>query len=74
MYNGSSNWILTHEKVNSGFTQTNKFNITIGNKFDFYITYEDQTKNAEKDAKYVTLSQTLIEGNGVMILLKLDKK
>lgn len=74
LYSGSDNWILSFEKVNSGFTQVNRFKLVIGNTFYFDLAFEDQTSNAEKDATYVTLTETPTEGNRVMIMLRLDKK
>ena len=73
LYSGTDNWILSFEKVNSGFTQVNKFTLSIGNKFDFDLTFEDQTSNAEKDAKFINLAETPTSGKGVMIMLRLDK-
>lgn len=73
-YSGSNSWTLSVDRVNEGFTKTNKWTLNIGE--DAYdVQFEDQTKNAEKKAENIQLTQwPKTSGLGVGLVLKLKKK
>jgi len=74
LYIGSAPWNLTAEKVNEGFTRVNKFTLTIEDHFLFDVQFEDNTKNAEKNAKKMTLIEAPTSGFGVLIEMLLEKR
>jgi hypothetical protein len=73
-YSGNELWNLEFERVNSGFTKTNKFTLNIGTEFIFDVSFEDETKNAEKNAKNATFKQDPDFDNEVMVVLMLNKR
>lgn len=74
LFSGNGSWVLELEKVNQGFTKVNKFTLTIEGHFEFDVAFEDQTKNAEKNAKELTFMEYPTSGFGVGIELKLEKE
>ena len=74
-YNGISSWNLDYEKVNSGFFKVPKFTLDISDQFLFDVIFEDNTKNAEKNATTVTfIENPTNDGFGIQIQLSLEKK
>ena len=73
-YAGNEPWNLAFEKVNAGFTRANKFTLTIGAEFIFDVSFEDATKNAEKNATNATFEQSPDFDNEVLIVLIMNKK
>ena len=73
-YTNSSSWNLDYEKVNSGFTKVPKFTLEINDQFLFDVVFEDNTKNAEKNAKTMTFTETPTDGFGVSIEISLEKR
>lgn len=69
---GNETWEFKTEKVNAGFTRVNKHTLTIGNAYLFDVTFEDATKNAEKNAKTITFvkAPTTQKPYGISLLLK----
>jgi|GEM_PF-832205 hypothetical protein len=72
-YNGSSIWFLKSEKINAGFTRVNQHTLTLTDNFIFDVTFEDDTKNAEKNAKKMTLTKNPIPNNSILIMISLEK-
>jgi hypothetical protein len=72
-YNGNTSWFLTSEKINSGFTRVNQHTLTLTDKFVFEVTFEDATKNAEKNAKKMTFAKNPIPNDAIFIMLSLEK-
>lgn len=71
---GRGNWILEACKVRVGFFRTTEFSLEIQNHFLFDVQFEDGTRNSEKNAKYITLSQYPTEpGPGMFLELMLEK-
>jgi hypothetical protein len=58
LYSETTTWQLETEKVNSGFTKVRVFTLVLANGQTYECIYGDQTKNAEKDANEITLSNT----------------
>lgn len=74
-YNGIGIWQLELAKVNSGFTKTNQWTLTIADDLIFDVRFEDSTKNAEKDASSMELDNwPKVSGKGVAIFIKLQKQ
>lgn len=74
LFTGDGSWTLDLEKVNAGFFKVNQFTLSIEDQFLFDVTFEDDTKNAEKKATNITLVETPTNGFGVSIELFLEKK
>lgn len=74
LYTGNTAWNLAYERVNSGFVKVPKYTLTIENRFIFDAFFEDGTKNAEKNAKEMRLTQIPANGDQVVIELKLVKR
>jgi hypothetical protein len=74
LYSGSGNWDISAERVNSGFTKVTRFTLDIGNDFLFEAVFEDATKNSEKNATEVSLTETPTSGYGVLIQMILEKR
>lgn len=72
-YTGNANWNLVTERVNSGFTRTNKHTLTIRENFIFDVTFEDATRNSEKNATEMTFVKTATLDDAVFIEMKLRK-
>jgi len=73
LYQGADRWYLTSEKVNQGFFRVNEFTLVIENHFTFRCRFEDETKNAEKDATQITLANELVSDRTIFYELMLDK-
>lgn len=73
LFTGTASWQLDLEKVRSGFFRENKFTLTIEDHFLFDVSFEDSTRNAEKDAKSVTFLERPSSGFGVLIEMALEK-
>ena len=73
-FNGIEPYTLKTEKVNAGFTRATNHTLTINDKFVFNVTFEDGTKNAEKNAKEMILVQSTTVEQPVFVELKLKKK
>ncbi len=64
LYSETTTWQLETEKVNSGFTKVRVFTLLLANGQTYECVFGDQTKNAEKDANEITLSNTgLVDSN-----------
>lgn len=73
LFTGIATWQLELEKVRSGFFRENKFTLTIEDHFLFDVSFEDSTRNAEKEAKSVTFLERPSSGFGVLIEMALEK-
>ena len=74
LYAGKAAWHLDLKKVNQGFFRTNEFTLTIEDYFLLDVTFEDGTRNSEKNANRVTFIETPTTGFGVLIEMLLEKK
>lgn len=70
---GSSNWTLESEKVNAGFTRVLEFTLDIEDNFLFEVEFENQTKNAEKEATNVRFRENATGPSELLIELTLEK-
>ncbi len=66
LYQGAERWHLSKTRVNEGFFKVNLFTLQIGDTFTFECEFEDQTKNSEKNARYITLRTKPEETNEVV--------
>ncbi len=73
VYSGDGEWDLHVEKVNSGFTKTNKWTLVIANDFIFDVIFDDETSNSEKDANAMEFTE-YENVNGNYFHMELDKK
>ncbi|MEO9512982.1 MAG: hypothetical protein ABJN84_07430 [Flavobacteriaceae bacterium] len=73
LYAGSAVWKLDLEKVRSGFFRSNAFSLFIEDNFVFDAQFGDATRNAEKKATVLSLSELPMEGPGVAIVMELTK-
>lgn len=73
-YAGNENWVLQHERVNSGFFKVSKFTLTIENQFVFDVLFEDGTNNAELKARNISFLEIPMEKTDVLIGMELDKR
>lgn len=75
VFSGDGNWELKLEKVNTGFFKTNKWTLIIADDFVFDVTFEDATKNSEKNAKVAEFrSWPTTSGKGVAFFMSLKKQ
>lgn len=74
LFSGNQGWSLTYERVNSGFVRVPKYTLTIGTEFIFDVFFEDGTRNAEKNAKLITLTQIPALSDQLMMTLTLRKE
>lgn len=74
LFTGSMAWNLAFEKVNSGFTRTNQFTLNIEDEFLFNVSFEDDTKNSEKDATNIDLIQNREGDSELLIEMSLEKR
>lgn len=61
LYQGRERWHLENTRENQGFFKVNRFTLLIDGTFTFKCEFEDQTKNAEQNAKNITLRTKLEE-------------
>jgi len=54
LYEADSNWKLSREKVNAGFTKAEQYKLNFDNK-NYICRFGDETKDAEKKATELTL-------------------
>ncbi|MDP5120941.1 MAG: hypothetical protein NWQ46_05070 [Spirosomaceae bacterium] len=73
-FSGIEPWELSTKKVNAGFTRVNAHTLTIGDKFIFDVTFEDDTKNAERKATSMTFIKNPTEEKPIFIQTALLKK
>jgi len=70
----NEDWILSSRKENSGFTKVTVFTLAMA-QYDFDCVFEDDTKNAEKNAENISLH---FETDGIgpfsTIDIKLEKE
>lgn len=72
---GSSPWRLSLKKQREGFFRVNDFTLKLENFLDFKVNFEDQTRNAEKDAREIELIQDVGPNPNVdYLILKLNKQ
>ena len=74
LYSGSKSWNLELEKIREGFSKVNDFTLSIEDDFLFDVTFEDGTKNSEKNAKRATFEEWPTSGFGVGINMILEKR
>jgi hypothetical protein len=74
LYAAKAAWSLDLEKVRSGFTRENDFTLTIEDHFLLEVSFEDETRNAEKNASNMTFIETPVSGFGALIEMTLEKK
>ena len=74
IYTGTESWNITAKKVREGFIRVTEFKLTIENQFLFEVTFEDATKNSEKDAKSVIFVEQPPIGLGVLIEISSEKR
>jgi len=71
LYEDSSDWDLTRQKVNVGFTKAEQYTLTFDNK-SYRCRFGDETKDAEKKATELTLqfeTEAIGSYNAVMFWL-----
>lgn len=73
-YAGNVAWVLELEKVRSGFSRENQFTLTVEDRFVFNVSFEDETRNAEKDATTTAFVTIPEEGSSVFLELSLEKR
>lgn len=73
-YAGNMSWILELEKVRSGFSRENQFTLTVEDRFVFNVSFEDETRNAEKDATTTAFVTIPEEGSSVFVEMSLEKR
>jgi len=72
---GSTPWLLTLDKERQGFYRTNSFTLKLESFLDFKVNFEDQTRNAEKDAREIELIEDVgLNPNVDYLILKLNKQ
>jgi len=72
---GDFEWALTLEKVNEGFVKTNNWVLDLGPSLSYALTFENDTKNSERDAHEITLFMEPQEiGPGMIVELILEKQ
>ncbi|MFK7923175.1 MAG: hypothetical protein AB8H47_14525 [Bacteroidia bacterium] len=74
LFTGSMAWDLTFEKVNAGFTRANQFTLSIGEEYLFDVSFEDETKNSEKEATSLQLTDKREGDYEVFIKMSLEKR
>lgn len=74
LFSGSSIWDLNMERVNAGFVKVPEFTLTIEEQFLFIVAFEDETKNAEKDAMEITFAGQPIGNSRVFMEISLEKR
>ena len=75
LVSGEGAWELKLAEVNQGFFKVNEWTLIIGEDFVFDVRFEDETKNAEKNANSVEFDNwPKSSGNGVAFFLKLEKQ
>ncbi len=74
LFEGTSAWTLDLERVNAGFNKVNKFTLSMEDQFLFDVTFEDDTKNAEKDAQSMTLREEPTSASPIYIEVFLRKE
>lgn len=73
-YVGNVSWILELKKVRSGFSRENQFTLTLENRFVFDVSFEDETRNAEKDATTTAFITIPGEESSVFVEMSLEKR
>lgn len=73
-FSGIEPWTLTTKKVNAGFTRVNAHTLTIGDKFIFNVTFEDDAKNAERKATSMKFTNAPTINVPIFIQTTLNKK
>ena len=74
LFVGRMAWDLAFEKVNAGFTRTNQYTLSIEDQFLFDVSFEDNTKNSEKDATNLQLVENREGDSQVLIEMSLEKR
>ena len=74
LYTGSSTWELHLAKVQSGFFRVNEFTLEIDGEFTYDVTFEDATRNAERNANSLTFIEEQFGDPGVLIEMILEKQ
>lgn len=74
LYTGIGPWDLELEKVQEGFSKSNRFTLTIEDHFLFDVSLGNGTRNAEKNARNATFVESPSSGFGVLIEISLEKK
>ncbi|GAB5539220.1 MAG: hypothetical protein Salg2KO_13230 [Salibacteraceae bacterium] len=74
MHLGTANWYLEAVKVNDGFTRVNQYNLTIENRFDFDVQFEDGTKNSQHKASNAELLQMPTSTDEELLIFTLEKQ
>lgn len=75
LYAGKAAWNLDLEKVRQGFSRGNEFTLTIEDYFILDVSFENGTRNSEKNANSMTFIETpTTTGFGVAIEMSLEKK
>ncbi|MEM6345055.1 MAG: hypothetical protein AAF927_14285 [Bacteroidota bacterium] len=73
LFAASTPWTLSADKVREGFFRVPAFALSIENSFDFDVQFENETKNAERDADNVRFVSNLEEDSAVYIEMSLEK-
>lgn len=72
LYTGNGSWDLESERVRTGFSTAPEFTLSLENDVQYKVEFEDQTRNAEKNAEKVRFIEE--PKNGLFILLELNKQ
>lgn len=73
-YAGHVAWVLDLEKVRSGFSRENQFTMRIEDRFLFDVSFEDETRNAEKEARAVSFIEILESEVRLLVEMALEKR
>lgn len=74
LYSGNTTWDLDVDKQNAGFFRETVFTLSLHSDYTFDVFFEDGTRNSERDAEYIRLSNhTTADYDDVLIALELEK-
>ncbi|MEL7531942.1 MAG: hypothetical protein AAFN10_11565 [Bacteroidota bacterium] len=73
LFSANTNWTLSAAKVNAGFFRVPAFSLELEDEYAFDVSFEDETKNAERDAANVRFNSNLAGPSAVYIEMSLEK-
>ncbi len=74
LYSGDTTWKLSSQKIRQGFFRESEFMVIIKGHYNFNVIFEDGSRNAEKNARELTLIEVPTEGYGVLIEIFMRKE
>ncbi len=72
-FGGTAPWTLSADKVREGFFRVPEFVLDIEDSFSFDVQFEDETKNAERDAENVRFTSPEADSRELIIEMSLEK-